>query len=102
MGAGSVGLVRRESLSKAEARRIALAAQGFGVPKRERAVTMRDVQAVTSRLAQFQIDSINVVTRAHFMPLFFEAWAVRSSASGTRRLSSRRGDFSSIGATRPA
>ena len=31
---------------------------------------MRDVQAVTSRLAQFQIDSINVVTRAHFMPLF--------------------------------
>jgi uncharacterized protein len=31
---------------------------------------MRDVQAVASRLAQFQIDSINVVTRAHFMPLF--------------------------------
>ena len=31
---------------------------------------MRDVQAVTTRLAQFQIDSINVVTRAHFMPLF--------------------------------
>ena len=70
VGAGSVGLVRRESLSKAEARRIALAAQGFGVPRRERAVTMRDVQAVTSRLAQFQIDSINVVTRAQFMPLF--------------------------------
>jgi uncharacterized protein len=62
--------VRREGLSKAEARRIALAAQGFGVPKRERPVTMRDVQAVTSRLSQFQIDSINVVTRAHFMPLF--------------------------------
>lgn len=62
--------MRREGLSKAEARRIALAAQGFGVPKRERPITMRDVQAVTSRLSQFQIDSINVVTRAHFMPLF--------------------------------
>jgi uncharacterized protein YcaQ len=62
--------VREETLRKDEARRIALAAQGFGVPKRERPVTMRDVQAVTSRLAQFQIDSINVVTRAHFMPLF--------------------------------
>jgi uncharacterized protein len=62
--------VRREGLSKAEVRRIALAAQGFGVPKRERPVTMRDVQVVTSRLSQFQIDSINVVTRAHFMPLF--------------------------------
>jgi uncharacterized protein len=62
--------MRRETLRKAEARRIALAAQGFGVPKLERPVTMRDVQAVTNRLAQFQIDSINVVTRAQFMPLF--------------------------------
>ncbi len=66
----TVVLVRREQLSKAEARRIALAAQGFGVPKPQRPLTMRDVQAVTNRLAQFQIDSINVVTRAHFMPLF--------------------------------
>jgi uncharacterized protein len=62
--------MRRETLRKAEARRIALAAQGFGIPKLERSVTMRDVQAVTNRLAQFQIDSINVVTRAQFMPLF--------------------------------
>jgi uncharacterized protein YcaQ len=66
----SLCVVRREKLSRAEARRIALAAQGFGAPKRERPLTMRDVQASTSRLAQFQIDSINVVTRAHFMPLF--------------------------------
>ena len=70
MGDASVGWVRRETLRKAEARRIALAAQGFGVPRLERAVTIRDVQAVAIRLAQFQIDSINVVTRAHFMPLF--------------------------------
>ena len=62
--------MRREKLGKAEARRIALAAQGFGVPKLERPVTMRDVHAVTNRLGQFQIDSINVVTRAHFMPIF--------------------------------
>jgi uncharacterized protein len=70
VGAGSVCLVRRETVRKAEARRIALAAQGFGVAKRERPLTMRDVQAATSRLGQFQIDSINVVTRAQFMPLF--------------------------------
>jgi len=62
--------VRRETLRKAEARRIALGAQGFGVPRPDRPLTMRDVQAVTNRLAQFQIDSINVVKRAHFMPLF--------------------------------
>jgi uncharacterized protein YcaQ len=31
---------------------------------------MRHLQASVERLAQFQIDSINVVTRAHFLPLF--------------------------------
>jgi uncharacterized protein YcaQ len=40
------------------------------VPRPDRPLTLRDVQAVTNRLAQFQIDSINVVKRAHFMPLF--------------------------------
>jgi uncharacterized protein len=70
VAADTVFEVRREELSKAEARQIALSAQGFGVPRLQRPVTMRDVQAVTNRLAQFQIDSINVVTRAQFMPLF--------------------------------
>jgi uncharacterized protein len=62
--------VRREKLSRASARRVALAAQGFGSPRPERTVGIRDVQALVDRVAQFQIDSINVVTRAHFMPLF--------------------------------
>ncbi|GAA3557173.1 winged helix-turn-helix domain-containing protein [Microlunatus spumicola] len=31
---------------------------------------MRDVVGLTHRLGQFQIDSINVVTRAHFVPTF--------------------------------
>ncbi len=60
----------RSRLSAAAARRVALAAQGFGRPRPERPVGARDLQAVVDRVAQFQIDSINVVTRAHFMPLF--------------------------------
>ena len=60
----------RERLTDAQARRVALAAQGFGVPRPDRVITIRDVQAMTARLGQFQIDSINVVTRAQFMPLF--------------------------------
>lgn len=56
------------AVSLAQARRIALAAQGFGRP-RPAAVTMRQVQGVIDRLAQFQIDSINVVARAHYLPL---------------------------------
>ena len=57
-------------MSLAQARRVALATQGFGVERPSRLVGIRDVQAATNRLGQFQIDSINVVTRAHFMPLF--------------------------------
>ncbi len=60
----------RERLSRAQARRVALAAQGFGRPRPDRVPTMRDLQSVITRLGQFQIDSINVVTRAHFMPAF--------------------------------
>lgn len=59
----------RERLSLAQARRVALAAQGFGRPQPAKP-TMRDVQATVDRLAQFQIDSINIVARAHYLPLF--------------------------------
>lgn len=31
---------------------------------------LRDVQRVVDRIAQFQIDSINIVRRAHYLPLF--------------------------------
>jgi uncharacterized protein YcaQ len=51
------------------ARRIALAAQGFGAA-RESAPGQRRVDGVIRRLAQIQIDSVNVFTRAHAMPLF--------------------------------
>jgi hypothetical protein len=57
-------------VSLAQARRVALAAQGFGRSRPERSVGIRDVQSAINRLAQFQIDSINVVQRAHFLPLF--------------------------------
>lgn len=46
-----------------------LAAQGFGRP-RPASVGMRQVQQTIDRLGQFQIDSVNVVTRAHYAPLF--------------------------------
>ncbi len=46
-----------------------LAAQGFG-HRPSGAPTMRHVQQVVSRLGQFQVDSVNVCVRAHYVPLF--------------------------------
>ena len=89
--------MRRDHLSRAQARRIALAAQGFGRPRPDRPVTMRDVQATINRLGQFQIDSINVVTRAHFMPLFSRLGATTPACSSGPR-TGRRAGCSSTGA----
>jgi uncharacterized protein YcaQ len=63
----------RERLSAAQARRVALAAQGFAVPRRPAAAgpaTMRQVQAVIDRVGVVQIDSVNVFSRSHYMPFF--------------------------------
>ena len=55
-------------LSLAEARRAALAAQGIGGMRG--AGTVGAVQRVVDRVGLFQIDTVNVVARAHLMPLF--------------------------------
>ncbi|MFN9927604.1 MAG: winged helix-turn-helix domain-containing protein [Phenylobacterium sp.] len=59
----------RDTLSAAEARRIALAAQGFGTD-RDAAVGRRQLSKLTDRLGVIQIDSVNVVSRTHYLPAF--------------------------------
>lgn len=61
--------MRPGQLSKAQARRIALAAQGFGDP-RPAEPDIRALTKVLRRIALLQIDSVNVVARAHYLPLF--------------------------------
>src|SRR3954454_7382637 len=60
---------RRAKLSAEAARRIALAAQGFGSP-RPPAVHAGQMQRAIERLGLLQIDSVNVLARAHYLPLF--------------------------------
>jgi uncharacterized protein YcaQ len=59
-----------DSLSVAQARRITLAAQGFTDPKPGGATDLRHLRRVLRRLHLIQMDSVNVLQRAHFMPLY--------------------------------
>ncbi|WP_439817875.1 winged helix-turn-helix domain-containing protein [Zavarzinia sp. CC-PAN008] len=58
-----------DTLSLKAARRIAIAAQGLAEP-RPVAPTARHVRRTIERLGLLQIDSVSVLARAHYLPLF--------------------------------
>ncbi|MFI5931197.1 winged helix-turn-helix domain-containing protein [Actinoplanes sp. NPDC051494] len=59
-----------ESLSVAQARRITLAAQGFTDRAPGGATDLRHLRRVLRRVHLIQMDSVNVLQRAHYMPLY--------------------------------
>jgi uncharacterized protein len=61
---------RSDTLSASQARRIALRAQGFGQPRSQAEATKRDLRRTIERLGVLQIDSVNVLARAHLLPPF--------------------------------
>jgi uncharacterized protein YcaQ len=67
---GKHGPGARGTLSLAAARRIALAAQGLGGPRPNGEPGLRPLLGLADRLNLFQIDSVNVVARAHYLPAF--------------------------------
>src|SRR5690606_32623490 len=63
------GVIVSLALDRAQARRIALAAQGFA-DRRHATPTLRTFSRTLARTGVLQIDSVNVLQRAHYMPLY--------------------------------
>jgi hypothetical protein len=59
-----------DQVSAAEARRIALAAQGFAEPRPTGRIDRRHFRRVLDRMGLIQIDSVNVLVRSQELPLF--------------------------------
>ena len=83
--------MRAEVLSRAQARRVAITAQGLAAG-RPTDPGMRQLTGVVDRIGLLQIDSVNVLVRAHFLPLFSRLGAFdpdlldRASGQAPRRL----------------
>ena len=60
----------KTGISADEARRIALAAQGFASPRTSARPDRRHLRRVIAQIGLLQIDSVNVLVRSHYMPLF--------------------------------
>lgn len=57
-------------LSHTEARRIALAAQGFATARNGSQPGLDDLRRVIDHVSLVQIDTVNVLARAHYMPFY--------------------------------
>jgi uncharacterized protein YcaQ len=58
------------ALTAAAARRIALAAQGFGAPRTPNAAGARQIRKAVDTMGLLQLDSVNVLLRSHYLPVY--------------------------------
>jgi uncharacterized protein len=62
--------IRPLRLTAAQARRIAVAAQGFSEPRPGGPITRAHLRRLVSRIQVLQLDSVSVAVRAHYAPVF--------------------------------
>jgi uncharacterized protein YcaQ len=62
--------IRNGRLTAAQARRIAVAAQGFSEPRPGGDINRSHLKRLISRIQVLQLDSVSVAVRAHYAPVF--------------------------------
>jgi uncharacterized protein YcaQ len=62
-----------DTLSNLQARRLALVAQGFAGPKRDSTANWTRIESAIAKMNLLQIDSVNVLVRSHYLPVFARA-----------------------------
>jgi uncharacterized protein len=62
--------IRTSRLTANQARRIAVAAQGFSEPRPGGKITRAHLRRLISRIQVLQLDSVSVAVRAHYAPVF--------------------------------
>ncbi|OBK47942.1 winged helix-turn-helix domain-containing protein [Mycobacterium sp. 1081908.1] len=60
----------KPKLTAAQARRLAVAAQGFSAPRPNGPITRAHLKSLISRIQVLQLDSVSVAVRAHYAPVF--------------------------------
>ncbi|OBI92336.1 winged helix-turn-helix domain-containing protein [Mycobacterium sp. 1245805.9] len=60
----------KRTLTAAQARRLAVAAQGFSEPRPKGPITRAHLKSLISRIQVLQLDSVSVTVRAHYAPVF--------------------------------
>jgi len=76
------------SLSSDDARHLFLTAQGFGGRRTAAASRWPQIEAAVARMALLQIDSVNVLVRSHYLPVFSRIGAYPRAALDARAFES--------------
>jgi uncharacterized protein YcaQ len=81
------------SLKASEARRVALAAQGFGSRRSSSSSPWPRAAAAIARMQLLQIDSVSALVRAHYLPVFSRIGNYSREALDRRAFAPKRRDY---------
>lgn len=79
-----------DTLSREEARRIALAAQGLAKAKRNGQANWTRIENAIAAMGLLQIDSVNVLVRSHYLPVFSRAGHYAQATLDQRTFAKRK------------